>query len=113
MSGFRCRIKDEKEIYFIDIEEMYKFDRYNEITHIDCSYCQITKIKNLPNSLQFLNRNSYVYIDNDFLEDKINCIFNKMIITDENISKYLIYNEIKYCFQIYKIFAKYLFKLFC
>ncbi len=40
--SIKCRINEE-EIIFTNMEEIYKFDRYNKITFLDCFNNGITK----------------------------------------------------------------------
>jgi len=46
-----CRIND-KEINFNTIEEMYEYNRFNEITYIDCKNNEIKELKDLRPSLE-------------------------------------------------------------
>ena len=104
----RCKI-GTKYITFKSMEKARKFNKYNEITYMDCSKNEIIKIENLPNSLttlycdenleiinipeslKFLNEKPYVNTKfNDFMEDKISdkqlltYLYSPMIISKKN-----------------------------
>jgi Leucine-rich repeat (LRR) protein len=61
----KCKIQ-EMEVSFETIKEMERYERFQEITEINCSCNSITKIENLPISLQVLNCscNSIIKIEN-------------------------------------------------
>jgi len=76
----KCNINDEKFIYNT-LDDAGRFERYNEITYLDCSDNGITKIENLPNSLKefYFTKNQITRIEN--LPNNLqifNCCWNKI-----------------------------------
>ena len=116
----RCKV-NELELLFNTLEEMNKYEKFNEITYIDCSFDKIKELNNLPNSLQKLWCDEEIIIGNvnetlqitreinmkiydEFMKDKIseNEIIRKLkckIIIGEK-SECLICHEKKNCIHL-------------